>query len=173
MTVPCNGVGRELNIKRHNLPHWQMGGSVYFITVKMMSGTLSKDEMNIVKEEIMFGHGKKYTIIAAVVMSNHFHMLIVPLQKSDGLWYDLAVIMKFTKGLSARRINMLRGCSGSIWKAERYDRIIRNEKELLEKWNYILENPVRAGLVEKHEEYEFLSGLINYKKWRVIPDKTV
>ncbi len=60
--------------------------------------------------------------------------------------------MKGIKGVSAHRLNQQRrltGChSASVWQPESFDRIIRNESELLRILNYILFNSVKLGLVD-------------------------
>jgi putative transposase len=71
------------------------------------------------------------------------------------VWFDLAEIMKGLKGASVRRINQLLGTHGSVWQDESYDRIIRDDQELEEKLLYMYQNPVKAGLVEDAEDYEF------------------
>ena len=47
----------------------------------------------------------------------------------------------------------MRKATGSIWQKESFDRIIRNQKELLEKVNYMLNNPVKKGLTVDSWEY--------------------
>jgi putative transposase len=44
---------------------------------------------------------------------------------------------------------------GQVWQHESYDRILRSEKEYLEKWKYIYENPMKEKIVERPEDYEF------------------
>jgi len=60
------------------------------------------------------------------------------------------------KRFSIYQINRLRATKGSLWQDERYDRIIRDEAEFLEKWNYIRNNPMKAGLSEYPEDYPWL-----------------
>jgi len=43
--------------------------------------------------------------------------------------------------------------SGQFWERESYDIYIRNEKMLNNVISYILENPVKAGLVQNWEDY--------------------
>ncbi len=64
--------------------------------------------------------------------------------------------MHSIKRHSARVINQLRGKQGPLWQDERYDRIVRDENEFLEKWNYIRNNPVRLGLSDRPEDYPWL-----------------
>ena len=43
-----------------------------------------------------------------------------------------------------------------VWLDENYDRIIRDNKEFQEKMNYIINNPVKATLVETAKDYKWL-----------------
>jgi pyocin large subunit-like protein len=43
-----------------------------------------------------------------------------------------------------------------IWQDENYDRNNRDEEEYAQKTNYIIYNPVKAGFVEKPEDYGWL-----------------
>ena len=45
---------------------------------------------------------------------------------------------------------------GIVWQVERYDRIVRNHQEFINFWEYIRQNPVKAGLTEIPEDYPFL-----------------
>ncbi|MFQ6002632.1 MAG: transposase [Candidatus Zixiibacteriota bacterium] len=45
-----------------------------------------------------------------------------------------------------------------VWQDSFYDHIIRNRKEFVQRLNYIHYNPVRAGLVEKAEDYKYSSA---------------
>lgn len=82
-------------------------------------------------------------------------MLMRPREKGSG-YYSLQEITKPLKGVSARKINMLLGRTGSLWVDESFDRIIRDEDDWREKYGYIMNNPVKAGLVEKPEDYPWL-----------------
>ncbi len=42
------------------------------------------------------------------------------------------------------------------WQRDFFDHRIRNEASLAEKWNYIVQNPVRAGLVTSAEEWPYV-----------------
>lgn len=82
-------------------------------------------------------------------MPDHAHVLLKP---KPGV--SLARITKGIKGVSARLINKRRGTQGPLWQDESWDRIVRHQKELLEKIDYMLHNPVKAGLVEHADDYE-------------------
>ena len=61
----------------------------------------------------------------------------------------------FCQSFSATQVNSYRGSSGELWQNEYFDRILRDDDEFYEKFNYIIQNPVKVGLVESAEEYSF------------------
>jgi putative transposase len=77
------------------------------------------------------------------------------LPQSTGV-FDLSEIIHSVKSFSVHQINRLRSSRGSLWQDERYDRIVRDEAEFLEKWQYIINNPLRQELVLRWEDYPWL-----------------
>ncbi len=63
----------------------------------------------------------------------------------------------------ASRLSEASNRRGKLWQDENLDRVIRDEKELLEKINYIANNPIKANLAEEYEDYKWLyiKGWIN------------
>ena len=152
---PIKTVSKKLLIRQHNLPHWQIGGSIYFVSFRSARGVLPDPAMRQVMENIKFDDGKRYDLFLAVVMPDHVHMLIKPREIKLGEWFDLGEIMKGIKGVSARKINEILGATGSVWQDENYDHIVRDEQEFDQKLQYMLLNPVKAGLVKEAEQYQF------------------
>jgi putative transposase len=145
---------QSFQISRRNLPHWQEPGRVYFITWRCQEGqNLSFPDRTITLEAIRYWDNIKWTVYTAVVLPDHVHILAQPLQKTEGGWFDLAEILHSIKRFSARKINQARGNKGSLWQDERYDRIVRDEAEFLEKWEYIRNNPLKSGLAIYPEDY--------------------
>jgi len=64
--------------------------------------------------------------------------------------------MDAIKGASAHQINHALARKGKVWQTESFDRVLRRSEKLDEKIAYILENPVRKGLVSKWTEYPWL-----------------
>ena len=62
--------------------------------------------------------------------------------------------MQSIKRYSAREINRLVKRSGSLWQAESYDHVVRDEDELLRIIQYVMNNPVKAGLVEDWKDWK-------------------
>ena len=57
------------------------------------------------------------------------------------------------KSASSHIINRLLGHRGHVWLSEGFDHILRSDESLVEKVEYIGQNPVRAGLVREWQEY--------------------
>ena len=148
---------QSFRVTRRNLPHWQEPGRVYFITWRCKDGVvLNEKERTITLEAVRFWDTVKWRVYAAVVLPNHVHLLAQPISKIEGGYVDLAEIIHSVKSFSAQKISQRRGVKGTIWQDERYDRIVRDEEEFLEKWQYIRNNPLKEGLAASPEEYEWL-----------------
>ncbi|MEM6256833.1 MAG: transposase [Planctomycetota bacterium] len=141
----------KLNRTKRHLPHWELSGSTYFVTFRLKTGEMAPAERQLVFDHVMNGDDKFYQLFALVVMPDHVHLLVRP-DRDIGL----TRMMKGIKGVTARLINELRDTSGRIWLSESYDRIIRDEAEAIEKQNYIIQNPVRAGMAERWQDYPFV-----------------
>ena len=137
------------------MPHIQIKGSWYFISFNSKRGALPEPARKIVMDTIQYDRDKRYELFMAVVMPDHVHMLIRPLEKEPEKYFDLSEILNLIKGVSSRKINKLLGASGRLWWDESYDTIIKNEAEFKARVEYMRKNPVKKRLVEKPEEYPF------------------
>jgi REP element-mobilizing transposase RayT len=50
--------------------------------------------------------------------------------------------------------------SGKLWQPGFFDHILRSNESYAEKWNYVRENPVRAGLVKTADEWPYQGEII-------------
>jgi putative transposase len=147
----------ESRIYRRNLPHVEEPGSVYLITFTTDGeSVLSNKAKDIVLDSIKFHAGKKYRLYACVVMETHVHFIIQPLKEQNGGFFSIAQIMHSIKSYSAHEINKKDKTDGNIWLHENYDRIIRGDADFLEKMNYIIGNPLKAGVAKSPEAYRWL-----------------
>jgi REP element-mobilizing transposase RayT len=111
----------------------------------------------IVKEALHYRNGNEYDLFAFCIMSNHVHVVFAPLDcKSDcqsDLHAPLNKIMQSLKRHTARKSNIVLGREGTFWQDESYDHVIRDSGEFDRIINYVLENPVKAGLVTKQNDW--------------------
>ena len=45
--------------------------------------------------------------------------------------------------------------SRRVWQEEFFDHVLRSSESHSQKWEYVKENPVRAGLVDKSDDWPF------------------
>ena len=144
-------------VTRRNLPHWQEPGRVYFLSWSCKKGLiLSANQRTIVLNALRYWDSRKWEVFAAVVMPDHVHLLAQPFSHPEGGSIDLGEIIHSVKSYSAHQINRFRRRRGPVWEQERYDRVMRDEPEFLEKWQYIRNNPLKQGLVSAAEDYTWL-----------------
>lgn len=93
-----------------------------------------------------------YDLLAYVIMANHVHMLVLPREAPSRF-------LKSLKGYTARQANLLLSRTGQpFWQAETYDHWVRDDKEAERIRLYIVNNPVRAGLAARPEDYRWSSA---------------
>jgi REP element-mobilizing transposase RayT len=107
----------------------------------------------LVEGALCHGDRSRYEMHAFVIMPNHVHVLIAPAAE-----HRLPDIVHGWKSWTAKAINRQRGTDGVVWQREYFDRFIRDDSHLATTIAYIEENPVKAGLVVKTEDWRFGSA---------------
>jgi putative transposase len=69
----------------------------------------------------------------------------------------ISLAMKSVKQSSMSAVNQRRGAEGELWQPRFFDRALRTVQEYNEKVEYIHLNPVRAGLVNRPEDWRWSS----------------
>ena len=86
-----------------------------------------------------------------VIMPNHVHLFVRGAAEFElGIW---------VRGLK-RAVEAAVPGGDKIWQAGFFDHILRSDESYSEKWNYIFENPVRAGLVSHPEEWPYQGEVV-------------
>lgn len=119
---------------------------------------------DVAKKALQYRDGKVFDLHAYCIMSNHVHVVFQPLSKPSyqpdlpgaSEWHsDLPTIMQSLMRHTARQANKILGREGAFWQDESYDRVIRDADEYTWIVNYVLENPVKAGLVSEWEDWKW------------------
>ena len=85
-------------------------------------------------------------------MPNHVHVLLTPQDV-------LSTITQRLKGKTSKEINCLQNQLGRIfWQDESYDHWVRDEEEFFRIVDYIENNPVKAELCAKREDWPWSSA---------------
>ena len=91
------------------------------------------------------------------VMPDHAHVIFTPLVNlSENEVYSLGEIMDAIKGASAHKVNRELKRTGRVWQEESFDHVLRSSESLDQKVDYVLNNPVRKGLVVAPSDYRWL-----------------
>ena len=86
-------------------------------------------------------------------MPDHQHLVLHGLCPESDLWRAIVQYKQKTGyWLSRHR-------PGTMWQKDFYDHIIRKDESLLKQVRYVLDNPVRKGLVRSWEEYPFTGAI--------------
>ncbi len=109
------------------------------------SCVLRADELrDVVVESFHRFAGARYDLGDYVIMPNHAHVLVTPMEG-----FALKSILHTWKSFTAKAI--LKVCPeapGHFWQHESYDHIVRSPKQLAHYQHYIRENPLNARLKE-------------------------
>jgi putative transposase len=116
----------------------------------------------IVMNEIHALEPEFYHLHAFCLMSNHVHLLIdqqdipEPQPRKDGKHYTaLSKAMRQLKSKTGYACAQHLGRSGAFWQHESYDHVVRNEREFERILAYIVNNPVKAGLVAEWQDWPY------------------
>ncbi|MBV9497686.1 MAG: transposase [Acidobacteria bacterium] len=142
---------------RRRLPHYQTDFRAYFVTFNTRRRWLLPPvARSIVLDAILAEHGVRMSLCSAIVMPEHVHFIAMPLPLSHGECFALSEILQRIKGRSSFAINRALGRAGALWQRESFDHELRHEESLREKCQYLIQNPVRRGLVSTADEYRWL-----------------
>jgi len=143
---------------RRNLPRLQRDAKPHFVTFVTKNRWILPDwARELALDCCRHDHGTKYDLHVTVVMPDHVHLIFTPLiDERRQLVVTMAEIMKGIKGTSAHAINRRLDRHGAIWQEESFDHVLRSSESLDHKVTYVLENPVRRGLVSGCHDYRWL-----------------
>ena len=97
-------------------------------------------------------------IWAYCLMDNHVHLIVVP-KTSD----SLAKAIGQTHLRYTRMVNSREGWTGYLWEG-RFKSYVLDESHLYAAVRYVEQNPLKAGLVEKAEDYPWSSARAHVHK---------
>ncbi|MEI6071979.1 MAG: alanine--tRNA ligase-related protein [Verrucomicrobiae bacterium] len=148
--------------RRRRLPHFEKPWTIYAITFTTINRrVLSPDARSIVLDALLHFHDSRYELFGACVMPDHVHLLIQPWikeqdERGESVFWSLGELMHSIKSFTAKAINKREGTVGSVWEQERFDRYVRGDRDLEEKFRYITENPWQAGLADGATDYPWV-----------------
>ena len=92
----------------------------------------------------------KFSVQNFCIMGNHVHLILQPLENEN-----LSKIMQWILSVFAMRFNKIFNYIGHVWYDRFKSKIIHSFRQFLATFLYIADNPVRAGIVKKADEYMY------------------
>ncbi|PYK85459.1 MAG: hypothetical protein DME40_17620, partial [Verrucomicrobia bacterium] len=161
-TFPQTDETPEARYSRRRLPHFEKPWAIYAVTIGTKKRRcFSPKARTIALDTLRYFHNKRYELFAACVMPDHVHFLIQPWPKENDdagnvVFWSLKELLHSIKSYSAHAINKAERERGGVWEKERFDRYIRSQPDLIEKFEYILRNPWDSGVVKPGEDYPWI-----------------
>jgi REP element-mobilizing transposase RayT len=148
-------VENEYNYRRR-LPHMQGRGGAISVTFatkgRKILPPLCRD---IVLEHCRRGDPIQYELFGTVIMPEHVHLLLRPAIVNLAA-VPLYRILQSLKSTSAHSINRTLHRRGAVWQDESFDHVLRTEESFVKSLLYLLNNPVRRGLVRNWKKYRWI-----------------
>ena len=95
----------------------------------------------------------RFSAIAYCFMPDHMHVLVEGTHPAA----DFREFVRIFKQRSAFRWRQQRGTV--LWQRSYFERVLRDDEDTAGVAKYLLKNPVRAGLVERPEDYPYLGSM--------------
>jgi REP element-mobilizing transposase RayT len=134
---------------------------IYFVTTCTQSrrAVLARPEIaEILIEEWKSAQDRHgWAVGRYVIMPDHVHFFCRPEREAKAL----SRLMAAWKGWSSRRVHEILQprpapeVTTPLWQREFFDHVLRSSESYSEKWNYVFENPVRAGLVTRADDWPY------------------
>jgi putative transposase len=134
----------------HEIPLWvRPEDAIYFITiccgVRGVNQLCLPDIAAAIFESVEFRQARgDWWMHLLLLMPDHLHALIIFSRDKE-----MKKVVAQWKEMTAKRI-------GIHWQRDFFDHRLRKEESLRQKADYILNNPVRNGLVARAEDWEFV-----------------
>ena len=133
-------------------------GSPCFITIRIrenknifLNKLLANAFLDLLK---MYCRENDVLVYAYCIMPDHIHLLMSASEKKDIISFVREIKSLFTQ------IAWSNDYHGVIWQRSFYDHFLRNDEDQNKVANYILQNPVRKGIVTDWREYQFCGSLV-------------
>ena len=132
---------------------------IYFVTVctlhrkPILAAPVPVDILREAWQSTPEKHG--WVVGRYVVMPDHVHFFARPQLQGK----TVAAFVRDWKKWTSRRLSSIAPAEQTIWQLEFFDHVVRSEKSYAEKWEYVRQNPVRAGLVAGPDDWPFSGEL--------------
>ena len=131
---------------------YSQDGMIYFVTMVTQNRESHFYDFYLTRKliqqiRLLHDENKLYSY-TWVIMPDHVHWLF-QLKENE----TLSNVINLFKGRTARILNKYINKKGKFWQPAYYDYAIRKNEDIKQIARYIVANPLRAGLVDRIEDY--------------------
>lgn len=138
---------KNFKIWRGRLPHWRADDVRYFVTFRHRR-ELDEGERRVLFLSLLKPDGSRFDLIALLVLSDRTEMLFTVRKTASGEAYELSKTIEQAKSKAGKAICKSSGERFPPFYTESYDHIVRDEDELDEFAQKILDGPFELGWTE-------------------------
>ncbi len=146
---------KNFKIWRGRLPHWRADDVTYYTTFRHRR-PLDEPEREQLLGLLVRSHERRWVLFLACVLPERTDLVFRVLEAPGGEPYELSAIVEVAKTRAGKLISKKTGERFPPFYPESYDRIIRDETELEQRWEEILASPVNLGLADDADSYATL-----------------
>jgi hypothetical protein len=135
---------KNFHIWKRKLPHWRADDVTYFVTFRH-ARPLEQTERSLLLDALLKAAGRKLEYLAIGVRPDRSELLFRVLDDSSGKPYELSKVVEAAKRKAGAKL--IKGTSERFppfWN-ESYDRIVRDDAELEERWEAIVAEEDETG----------------------------
>jgi REP element-mobilizing transposase RayT len=157
-----DALGYNAGVHKHlrRLERIWIDAPIYFVTActKNRRKLLARDDVaKVFIDEWRAAHDRHgWAAGRYVIMPDHVHFFGRPELEAK----TLSEFVGFWKSYTSRKIHALglprsTPAATTLWQREFFDHALRSSESYSEKWNYVRDNPVRAGLVSATDDWPY------------------
>jgi putative transposase len=162
--MPDNEAVKQFVGKPRRLAHvfQQYDSALYFIT------TNTAKRQALLANEGVHQAFRNYAIRNAtcgraigryVIMPDHLHFFVCL-----GCNGRLVDFVRLLKQRISQTLKILHGPMDHYWQSGFFDHLLRSSESYRQKWEYVAQNPIRAGLVERTEEWPYQGEIVRLER---------
>lgn len=146
---------KNFSIWRGKLPHWRADDVRYYVTFRHRR-PLDAAECALLLRELLKPDGDKWDVLIACALPENTELIFTVREDKHGRPYELSELVEKAKTKAGKAVVKRTGERFPPFYTESYDRIVRDDPELEERWQAIFDAPVNLELCEDPEEYPAL-----------------
>jgi putative transposase len=130
--------------------------SLRFSTFKLQPLFLNQAHVDLIRFQIQRSATEnRIAVVAYCFMPDHLHLLV------EGEQPDSDCLQFIARAKQYSGFSFAREFKSRLWQRYGFERVLRPEESSQIVARYILENPVKAGLVARVEEYPFVGSFVH------------